>query len=381
MHRLQSFFSRATSSALLFVLASGLAQGASNSATASVAAGPGAPSPAPRLIAADARQQAALGVRTSAVQVADRLRIVATASVTVPPGREYTVTAPFGGVVTRLDAGLGDSVHAGSALLRLSSPAVADLRRQARESQLELQNSKAAAERDQAMFDDGLIPAARLQITLNRYRAAESAAQAQSAMLASGGAQATPESGDYAATTVRATASGQITETLASVGQRVEAGAVLFRVADLRELQLDLTLAPEKAARLRNGDLVRIAARDANAEIVGVGRALDASQQAHARARVRSGARLQSGETLPVVVEARLPAGETNVWQVPARALISMAGKPHILRATPQGFELLDVRVVSNDDDLAVISATLKAGDRVASAGLAGLRAQLEAGE
>ena len=341
----------------------------------------GGAAPLVRAITIDARQQAALGVRTSPVQAADRLHLAATASVTVPPGREYTVTAPFAGVITRLDAGLGDAVRAGSPLAHLSSPALAELRRQAREAQLELQNSRAAAERDQAMLDDGLIPAARLQITLNRYRAAESAAQAQVAMLTSGGAQATPEGGDYAGTTVRASGPGQVTETLAAVGQRVEAGAVMFRVADLRELQLDLTLAPEKAARLRVGDVVHIASRDATAEIIGVGRALDASQQAHARARVRVGSNLQSGETLAVVIAARAPAGETSLWQVPARALLSMAGKPRLLRASAQGFELLDARVVSSDDDLAVVAAALKAGDRVASTGLASLRAQLEAGQ
>ena len=337
--------------------------------------------PAPRVVLATAAQQAALGVRTTAIEPARALRLLATASVTVPPGREYSVTAPYAGVITRLEAGLGDAVRAGTPLARMSSPALAELRRQARDAQLELQNRKAAAERDQAMYDDGLIPAARLQLTLNRYRAAESAAQAQASMLVSGGATPGPEGADYAATTIRAAGPGLITDTQAAVGQRLDAGAVLFRVADLRELQLDLMLAPDKAARLRVGDKVQVALRGATAEITGIGRALDASQQAHARAHVRDGSRLQAGETLPVTIETRLPPGNDAAWQLPARALLTMAGRSHVLRAQAQGFELVEVAVLANDDNVATVTGPLNAGDRVAVTGLAALRGQLEAGE
>lgn len=337
--------------------------------------------PAQTLVLASPAQQAALGVRTAAIEPAQRMRLVATATVTVPPGREYSVTAPYAGLIVRLDAGLGDTVRTGTPLARMSSPTVAELRRQARDVEFELQNSRAAAERDEALFNDGLIPAARLQLTRNRFRAAESAAQAQASMLASGGATAGPEGTDYAATTVRATSPGQITETLAAVGQRVDAGAPMFRVANLRELQLDLVLAPDKAARLRVGDRVLVAARGATAEITGIGRALDATQQAHARARVLDGAGLQVGETLPVTVETRLPTAIRAAWQLPARALLTLGGQTHVLRANVKGFELVKVTVAASDDERAIVTGSLNEGDRVAVAGLAALRGQLEAGE
>ena len=62
-------------------------------------------------IVLDAAQQASLGVRNSTVLPADTQALLASATVTVPPGQEVSVTAPFAGVVARLDAGLGEPVR------------------------------------------------------------------------------------------------------------------------------------------------------------------------------------------------------------------------------------------------------------------------------
>ncbi len=325
-----------------------------------------------------AAQQATLGVRTAAVESASAQSITASASVTVPPGREYTVTAPLPGTITRIEAGLGDRVRPGTTLLRFNSPALAELRRQSREAQLEAQTAQATWQRDQAMHDDGLIPAARLQLSLNRYRAAESAAQAHAAMLQSAGASPAGQGEDYASASVRAPAAGQIVESLVSIGQRVEAGTVLMRVADLRQLQLDLTLPADKAARVRAGDLVVARSREATAAVLGVGRALNASQQAHARARVTDAGRLQVGETLPVEIRPAQRSTDTPAWQMPARAIVQLRGKPRVFRATPQGYSVTEVEVLSNNDDLAVVRGALTAQDRVAVAGIAALRALAE---
>src|SRR5574343_507489 len=105
--------------------------------------------------------------------------------------------------------------------------------------------AQAALQRDQAMHDEGIIPAARLQVTRNRQQAAEAHWQAQrSALQASG----LGSSSDYASGQLVAPRAGNVVDVQASVGQRVEAGTVLFRIADLRQLQLDITLSGEKAA-------------------------------------------------------------------------------------------------------------------------------------
>ena len=331
-----------------------------------------APLPA---IALDAAQQAALGVRTTPVQAAGQQLLLASATVTVPPGQEVTVAAPFASVITRLDAGLGDNVRAGAPLAWLSSPSLADARRLLREAELEARNAQAALQRDQAMHDEGIIPAARLQVTRNRQQAAEAHWQAQrSALQASG----LGTGSDYASGQLVAPRAGTVVDVQASVGQRIEAGAVLFRIADLRQLQLDITLSGEKAARLRAGDVVSIPSHDAQGVLLGISRSLDASQQARARARVTVPGRLQAGEALQVQLQPALNAKAAQAWQLPARALLQIQGKTWVLVATPTGYTPTAVQVLSSNDDSATVQGPLNAQQRVASTGLAALRPLLQ---
>ncbi|MFM7026887.1 MAG: efflux RND transporter periplasmic adaptor subunit [Limnohabitans sp.] len=325
-------------------------------------------------IALDAQQQAALGIRTTAVVPAGQQQWLASATVTVPPGQEVTVAAPFAGVIARLDAGLGDSVRSGAPLALLSSPALADARRQLREAELEARNAQAALQRDQAMHDEGIIPAARLQITRHRQQAAEAGWQAQLSALKSAGLN---PGNDYASGQIVAPRAGQVVDVQTSVGQRVEAGAVLMRIADLRQLQLDIVLSGEKATQLRAGDAVRIPSHEAKATLLGVSHSLNASQQARARARVTSPGRLQPGQVLQVQLQ---PATDSKVaaWQVPARALLQWQGRTWVLVASAQGYAPTPVEILSSNDDTAIVQGPLHAQQRVASTGLSALRPLLQ---
>ena len=330
--------------------------------------------PALPAIALDATQQAALGVRTTPVLPAAQQQLLAAATVTVPPGQEMTVAAPFAGVIARLDAGIGDNVRAGAPLASLSSPQLADARRQLREAELEARNAQAALLRDQAMHDEGIIPAARLQVTRNRQQAAEANWQAQRSALQASGLGG---GNDYASGQIVAPRAGTVVDVQASVGQRIEAGAVLFRIADLRQLQLDITLSGDKAARLRTGDAVSIPSHEAKGLLLGVSRSLDASQQARARARVKVPGRLQAGEALQVQLHPATDA-KTPAWQVPARALLQLQGQSWVLVATATGYTPTVVQVLTSNDDSATVQGALNAQQRVASTGLAALRPLLQ---
>ena len=342
----------------------------SMAATAALAQG----TPALPHITLDATQQAALGVRSTPVRPAGQQQLLASATVTVPPGHEVTVAAPFDGVIARLDAGLGDSVRVGAPLALLGSPQLADARRQLREAELDARNAQAALQRDQAMHDEGIIPAARLQITRNRQQAAEANWQAQQSALKSMGLGA---GSDYASGQLIAPRAGTVVEVQASAGQRVEAGALLFRVADLRQLQLDISLSGDKAARLRAGDAVTVPGQDAKAVLLGVSRSLDASQQARARARVTVPGRLQPGQALQMQLQPAVPA-QAAAWQVPARALLQLQGQSWVLVASDKGYKPTAVQVVSTNDDSATVQGPLNAQQRVASTGLAALRPLLQ---
>jgi cobalt-zinc-cadmium efflux system membrane fusion protein len=338
---------------------------------------------APLLLLLNAKQQASLGVQVAAVQASTGGQLLASATVVMPPGKEFTVSAPYAGQVSRLLVGVGDSVKAGAALAHFTSPMLGDARRLLNEASLDYKNASAAAQRDQAMFDEGIIPAVRLQLSRSKQEAAQAQLHAREAELLAAGMRFDANTG-YATGTLKAPLSGTVSEAFAAVGQRVEAGAMLFKLADSSQLQLDVQLSSDKAAQLQVGDEVSIASRNAKAKIIGVSRVVDASQSARARAIVTSRGSLQAGELVSVTVHAKGKAGATKPdtqWLVPARAVTQWRGKPWVFVANDKGFEAQAVNVISSTDDLSLVEVALPAGSKVAVTGIASLRALLQKDE
>ena len=80
----------------------------------------------PLLLSLNAKQQASLGVQVATVQASTGGQLLASATVVMPPGKEFTVSAPYAGQVSRLLVGVGDSVKAGAALAHFTSPMMGD---------------------------------------------------------------------------------------------------------------------------------------------------------------------------------------------------------------------------------------------------------------
>ena len=338
---------------------------------------------APVLLPISAKQQASLGVQVAAVQASTGGQLLASATVVMPPGKEFTVSAPYAGQVSRLLVGVGDAVKAGAALAHFTSPMLGDARRLLNEASLDYKNASAAAQRDQAMFDEGIIPAVRLQLSLSKQEAAQAQLHAREAELLAAGMRFDANTG-YATGTLKAPLSGTVSEAFVAVGQRVEAGAMLFKLADSSQLQLDVQLSSDKAAQLQVGDEVSIASRNAKAKLIGVSRAVDASQSARARATVTSRGSLQAGELVSVTLHAKSKAGAAkpdSQWLVPARAVTQWRGKPCLFVANDKGFEAQTVNVISSTDDLSLVESALPAGSKVAVTGIASLRALLQKDE
>ena len=338
---------------------------------------------APLLLPLNAKQQASLGVQVVAVQASTGGQLLASATVVMPPGKEFTVSAPYAGQVSRLLVGVGDTVKAGAALAHFTSPMLGDARRLLNEASLDDKNASAAAQRDQAMFDEGIIPAVRLQLSRSKQEAAQAQLHAREAELVAAGMRFDANTG-YATGTLKAPLSGTVSEAFVAVGQRVDAGAMLFKLADSSQLQLDVQLSSDKAAQLQVGDEVSIASRHAKAKIIGVSRAVDASQSARARATVTSRGSLQAGELVSVTVHAKGKASAAKPdtqWLVPARAVTQWRGKPWLFVVNDKGFEAQAVTVLSSTDDLSLVEAALPAGSKVAVTGIASLRALLQKDE
>jgi len=339
----------------------------------------------------DIKQQSALGVTLTNVQLAQSEPLQASATVTVPTGREVAVTAPYPGQMVRISAGIGDTVKAGAPLGQFVSPSAGDARRLQQEATIESRLSQSVLDREQALFEDGLIPAARVQAARAKVEAAQAVVRAREAEVNASGMQfessvsrkrgETPSgvAAGYATGSLRAPMAGVITEVFTPVGQRVDAGAVLFRLVDVSQLQLDIQLAPEKAALLKVGDAVTLPQRQANAVVTGISQAVDSSQLARVRARIQSHSNLQLGELLSVQVHPGVRKAGAG-WTVPSRSLTQWQGMPVLFVATSTGFSVKSVEVLSSNDDTSVVAGPLSADSKVALSGIASLRALLQSG-
>jgi RND family efflux transporter MFP subunit len=330
-----------------------------------------------------AKQQASLGVKVIELQQSVGTQLLVSASVVTPPGKEFTVSAPYAGQVSKLLVGVGDSFKKGASLAQFTSSILGDTRRLLGEASIDYKNATAAADRDKVMFDEGIIPAVRLQLSRSKQEVALAQLLAREAELSATGIFFEPQSG-YATGTLKAPMSGMVMEAFTSVGQRVEPGAVLFRLADVSQLQLDMQLSYDKALQIQVGDEVSLVSRNMKAKIIGVSRAVDASQLAKARAFITSRGSLQPGELVSVIVHAKGLPNTSNTaqqWSLPTRALTQWRGQTWVFLANEKGFEAKKVAVKSATEENSIMELSLPAGSKVAITGIASLRALLQKDE
>jgi RND family efflux transporter MFP subunit len=334
----------------------------------------------------DTREQAALGVRFAPLEPAKMNALLLTAVVTTPPGREVIVSAPYAGQVSRLAVGLGDKVRSGAELGAFTSPQLAEARRLLNEARIEQRTASAQLDRDSALLAEGIIPAARMQLSRARNESAQALVQSRAAELRASGMRVDDAwtMTNPSSSTLRAPITGVVSEALTGIGQRVEAGAVLFRLLDTSQLQLDIKLSGSKATQLQPGDEIDIPERGAKARIIAINRTLDTSQSASARAQVYLRGELQIGEILTVSAMPKITAGPASVspgWQVPSRGLSQWRGAPVIFLQTAKGVAARKVRILSSNDDIAVIDLLVEPGSKIAISGVASLRALLQKDE
>ena len=166
--------------------------------------------------------------------------------VVVPNEQIRVVAAPVGGMIETLAVAPGAAVKRGQVLARLASPQALELQRDVVQAASQRQLAQQSLKRDEQLFAEGLIAESRLQAS--RAAAAQADALAaekrQVATLAGvtqgqvGGPLALPSPID-----------GVVLEQAASVGQRVEASTLIYRIARLSplwiEVQVPLALAAE----------------------------------------------------------------------------------------------------------------------------------------
>lgn len=319
----------------------------------------------------------ALGIETTLVgSSADGRAGTLPARVLVPNEQMRIVTAPVGGMIESLSVAPGASVRRGQVVARLASPQALELQRDVLQSSSQSALMQQNLKRDEQLFSEGLIAESRLQAT--RAAAGQAAAQASERQQGLAMAGVTPGKlgGPLA---LSSPIDGIVLEQGVQLGQRVDGSALIYRIAKLSPLWLEIQAPLTIASGLHEGMPVRIAGSEVSGKLIAVGRAVDpASQTVLLRAVVGKGA-----ETLipGQVIEVEVASPNGTQQRLPAAALIREQGKTLVFVQTASSdkgstFTERPVRVVSQGGDTVTVDG-VTANERVAVKGLSGLKAML----
>ena len=331
------------------------------------------------VIALQAGQIKALGIESTQVGQADSSRTGSLpARILVPNEQMRIVAAPVGGLVEMLAVAPGSIVKKGQVVARLASPQALELQRDALQASSQSNLLQQALKRDELLFAEGLIAESRLQST----RAAASQATAQASERRQGLllAGVTPgKLGGFLPLT--AAIDGVVLEQGVQLGQRVEASTLIYRIAQLAPLWLEIQAPVDFAAGLQVGLTVNIAQSKVSGKLISLGRAVDsASQTVLLRALVNEGAAdLRPGQ----VIEVEIAGGNAHGpgQHLPASAVIRNEGQALVfveIANDEQGirYAVRPVKVISQSGDRITVDG-VKAGEKLASKGLSSLKGML----
>jgi membrane fusion protein, heavy metal efflux system len=350
---------------------------------AAASAAPAPPAATVETIAFLKEQQWALDFGTTVVATAAVRESVRVPATIVPrPGGAADVVAPLDGRLVRVvDAAPGMAVTAGQELARVQPPpsAPAELP-QIRQAQAEAATALQWATRDRERAERLVAAGAAPQKRLDEARAAEEQAQArvaggearlaqyQAARTAGAGA------GDDALFVVRAPVSGVVAERSATTGANVSAGAMLFRLMDVRQVQVagqvpESELVRARAATAAEVEIQGQPGRIPAGRLHGLGKVLDARTRTVPITFALDNSTLGLAVGQSVFLHLLLDEAK-SLPVVPVSALVDDAGRPIVfVQREGEAFERRPVTLGARSGNVVQIVSGVAPGDRVVTTG------------
>lgn len=307
-----------------------------------------------------------------------------TATVVVPNSQMHVVSTPLPALVESLSVAVGQQVKRGQALARLKSPQLAEAQSAFLQADAQRSLAQDNLKRDTQLFDEGIIAESRLRATQVAERSASAAyeehRQALRLMGMSDGAIGALRKSRAlgSSLTLSAPADGVILDQLATVGQRLDSAAPIYRLARLDPLWLEIHAPAARAANLNEGAPVSVPSADASGKLVAVGRSVDAdSQTVMLRASITRNARnLRPGQRVEVSVGATV-AGVGSAWRIPREALVRQGDQAYVFARSAGGFQPVPVSVLHEAASAYTVSAQLDPRAPIAVKGAAALKAKM----
>jgi membrane fusion protein, heavy metal efflux system len=322
----------------------------------------------------------ALGIQTTPLQSqTDSVKMSFPAQAVVPPQAEQVVSSPVAGLVAQLLVEKNQILRAGEPLVRITSPELGQLQLQLLQAGARATLARQAAQREQQLFVEGIIPQRRVQEAQAALKEAEAALQQAKAALRLSGMSAVAVKRVAASgkpqdsITLAAANSGIVTEINVKTGQRVDAATALLHVAQIDSLWLDIQLPATEIANWPAGSKVKVVGREITARILGASPTVSSGSQT---LTLHSAIEGSPGQVRPgefVTVELSVVATKDS-WDVPLSALAHDADQAYVFVRTSEGFEARPVKVVVSAGQRVRVQGALKGGEQIAASGVVALK-------
>ena len=331
-------------------------------------------------VAMDAARTQAAGIATEAVSPGGlAAEIIAQGVVATTSEGEAVLTARADGAIVRITQHLGDNVRAGETIALLESREAATLVADRSKAAAQANAARSAYAREKRLFDARVT--ARQDLEAAQAGLAEAEAELRRSQSAAG---ASKLSGDGRTLAITSPVTGRLTRADARLGAYVLAGTDLFHVSDPNRLQVNASVLPADARRVRVGDtaVIELAGGETRmATVHSITPALDAqSKTATLILTPQGAAQLTAGQGVRVRVR---PGGQSSDGRMtlPEDAVQTVEGKNMVFVRGPKGFQATEVVIGERSGGRIEIVSGLPAGTVVATKGAFLLKAELGKGE
>jgi cobalt-zinc-cadmium efflux system membrane fusion protein len=292
------------------------------------------------------------------------------------------VASPIDGRATAILVHPGDRVHAGQALIELSSPHVGELQANAQKAQQDLSVAQKGIDRAHKLREDGAISDKEVAQAEADFKKAKAEVASTSAQLKSLGLSASDPAVNIA---LRSQISGTVVERNILVGQEVRAdsAAPLLTISDVDTMWVQADIYEQDLALVQTGAevTVRVAAYPGEGFTGKVSHIGDVVDPQTRTVKIRClvpnpGQRLKAEMFAKVEVQN---ASGRKVIVIPTRAVLTEGDSTKVIVATgDRVFRARPIDVGPEVDGMVRVLGRLKAGEKIVTDGAIFLKNELE---
>ena len=291
-----------------------------------------------------------------------------------------SVSSSVSGRVLEVRKNVGESVARGEILAVIESREVAQFAADVALARRQTELAQATFAREERLYKEKVSSRQEYEIAMAARDETRTRLQLARQQLASAGGG----NGQSGRLQLRAPIAGVITSRQIALGDIVDADAKLFEVADLRNLSVQLSLAPADASRIASGAAVDIIAdgRTAPAKLTYLSRVLDPqTRQVQAIASMTNpGPNWRIGETVRVSVALSGGPGASSL-AIPGTAVQTIEDKPSVFVRNKDGFAIRHVSLGKSAAGYTLVQYGLDGSEHIAVSNTYILKAEHGKGE